>query len=180
MAGDVLWRHLTSEHPGALTSGHTGLPVMSEPDRVEDMWKVYHRWLHRDGYAHDTSGNRPARGTDNDNRTEEDMTGKRQKWVQQTGCICIDPPQHMEDCPGKRGVLVLGEHHGKSILETLWEEMDRLMEGLMTKQDAEDGGDKFRAEELAYCIAVFQNPYAPSVDEIRKQCMERWNGAQAA
>lgn len=64
---------------------------------------------------------------------------------------------------------------GKSILEMLWEEMDSLMERLMTGAEAEDGGDKFRAQGLAYAIAVMTNPYAPSVDSIREEAMERWD-----
>jgi hypothetical protein len=69
---------------------------------------------------------------------------------------------------------------GKSLIETLWEEMDRLMEGLMTEQDAEDGGDRYRAEQLCWVIAYFQNPYAPSMDAVRGQAMERWELAQEA
>lgn len=69
---------------------------------------------------------------------------------------------------------------GKSLIETLWDEMDRLMEGLMTDKDAEDGGDKYRAEQLCWVIAYFQNPYAPSMDAVREQAMERWELAQEA
>lgn len=71
-----------------------------------------------------------------------------------------------------------GEYAGPSLHELLWDEMDRLMEGLMTGQDAEDGGDKYRAQGVAYCLAVFTNPYAPSVDAIRATAMERWNNQQ--
>jgi hypothetical protein len=56
--------------------------------------------------------------------------------------------------------------------------MDRLMEGLMTKQDAEDGGDKFRAQELAWVLAIVTNAYDPSVDRIRAEAMERWKAQQ--
>lgn len=64
---------------------------------------------------------------------------------------------------------------GATLTEALWDEMDRLMEGLMTGTDAEDGGDKFRAAELAWVLALTTRPYQPSVDEIRRQAMERWN-----
>lgn len=67
---------------------------------------------------------------------------------------------------------------GPTLLEALWTEMDRLMEGLMTEADAEDGGDKYRAQELAWVLAVVTNAYNPSVDEIRAQAMRRWNEAQ--
>lgn len=68
---------------------------------------------------------------------------------------------------------------GPTLLEALWGEMDRLMEGLMTKSDAEDGGDKYRAQELAWVLAVVTDPYNPSVDSIRKSAMERWKAAEA-
>lgn len=68
---------------------------------------------------------------------------------------------------------------GPTLTEALWSEMDRLMEGLMTGADAEDGGDKFRAAELAWVLAITTNPYNPSVDAIRAETVERWNKAQA-
>lgn len=100
-------------------------------------------------------------------------------WVQQTPCVCLQPPKHQPDCTGRLGVLVLSDRHAPSLHEKLWEEMDRLMEGLMTESDAEDGGDRFRAQGVAYCLAVFENPYAPSVPEIRKKAMARWKEQQA-
>lgn len=67
---------------------------------------------------------------------------------------------------------------GPTLIEALWSEMDRLMEALMTGTDAEDGGDKYRAQELAWVIAIVTNAYAPSVDRVRKEAMERWNAQQ--
>jgi hypothetical protein len=67
---------------------------------------------------------------------------------------------------------------GPTLMEALWNEMDRLMEGLMTGADAEDGGDKHRAQELAWVLAVVTNPYDPSVDRIRAEAMDRWNALQ--
>lgn len=67
---------------------------------------------------------------------------------------------------------------GPTLIEALWSEMDRLMEGLMTGQDAEDGGDRFRAAELAWVLAIVTNAYDPSVDRIRAEAMERWNAQQ--
>lgn len=67
---------------------------------------------------------------------------------------------------------------GPTLLEALWAEMDRLMEALMTESDAEDGGDRFRAAELAWVLAIVSNPYNPSVDAIRAETMRRW-GSQA-
>lgn len=68
---------------------------------------------------------------------------------------------------------------GPTLLEALWSEMDRLMEGLMTQSDAEDGGDRYRAAELAWVLAIVTNPYSPSVDEIRAEAVARWNAAEA-
>jgi hypothetical protein len=68
---------------------------------------------------------------------------------------------------------------GPTLLEALWNEMDRLMEALMTGEVAEDGGDKFRAQQLAWVLAVVSNPYDPSVDRIRAEAMDRWNAQQA-
>jgi hypothetical protein len=63
---------------------------------------------------------------------------------------------------------------GPTLLEFLWEEMDRLMEGLMSKTDSEDGGDKFRAEELGFIIAVVTNVYSPDLPGIRKEALRRY------
>lgn len=67
---------------------------------------------------------------------------------------------------------------GPTLLEALWQEMDRLMEALMTGADAEDGMDKGRAQELAWVLAIVSNPYNPSVDAIRAEAVERWNASQ--
>lgn len=67
---------------------------------------------------------------------------------------------------------------GGTLIENLWAEMDAIMERLMTGQEAEDGGDRFRAEELAWVLAIVTNAYDPSVDRIRKETMERWEISQ--
>lgn len=92
---------------------------------------------------------------------------------------------------------------GPTLLEALWHEMDRLMEDLMTGQEAEadvcnksgcfpiesstedgtcghpDNGNRYRAEELAWVLAIVTNAYEPSMDAIREEAMRRWNEAQA-
>jgi hypothetical protein len=68
---------------------------------------------------------------------------------------------------------------GPTLLEALWNEMDRLMEGLMTQADAEDGGDRYRAQELAWVIAIVTNAYNPSIDAVRAEAMRRWEAAEA-
>jgi hypothetical protein len=67
---------------------------------------------------------------------------------------------------------------GGTLIENLWAEMDSIMERLMTGQEAEDGGDRFRAEELAWVLAIVTNAYDPSIDRIRKETMDRWNALQ--
>jgi hypothetical protein len=92
---------------------------------------------------------------------------------------------------------------GPTLLEALWTEMDRLMEALMTGETADDNckikgyhgvpapyddhqadcehwdnGDRYRAEELAWVIAIVTNPYDPSVDRVRAEAMDRWNRSE--
>lgn len=69
---------------------------------------------------------------------------------------------------------------GGTLIENLWAEMDAIMERLMTGQQAEDGGDRFRAEELAWVLAIVTNAYDPDINRIRRETMERWNAAQEA
>jgi hypothetical protein len=69
---------------------------------------------------------------------------------------------------------------GPTLLEALWNEMDRLMEALMTGADAEDGGDRYRAQELAWVIAIVTNAYSPSVDQVRAEAMRRWEEQREA
>jgi hypothetical protein len=92
---------------------------------------------------------------------------------------------------------------GPTLIEALWAEMDAIMERLMTGQAADDecgqlgyhgvplpydncndpcqhddNGDKYRAQELAWVLAIVTNAYDPSVDRIRKEAMERWKAAE--
>lgn len=93
---------------------------------------------------------------------------------------------------------------GPTLLEALWNEMDRLMEALMTGEEADDScrkrgcfpigpdaegepetecghpdnGNRYRAEELAWVLAIVSNAYDPSVDRIREEALSRWNASQ--
>lgn len=89
---------------------------------------------------------------------------------------------------------------GPTLLEALWNEMDRLMESLMTgienaedvcgkvrcgdrsigedRCDHPDNGDKYRAQELAWVLAIVTNAYDPDVNKIRAEAVNRWNAAQ--
>jgi len=69
---------------------------------------------------------------------------------------------------------------GKSLLAMMWEELDSIMDRLMHPgSEAEDGRDPGRAEGVAYCIAVVQSPYAPNINDIRAQAVERWEERNA-
>lgn len=68
---------------------------------------------------------------------------------------------------------------GKSLHEILWDELMTIMDRLMTGCEAEDGRDPGRAEGVAYCIAIFQNPYAPNIEGVRAEAMERWDQQEA-
>jgi hypothetical protein len=67
---------------------------------------------------------------------------------------------------------------GPTLIENLWAEMDAIMERLMTGQQAEDGGDRFRAEELAWVLAIVTNAYDPDINRIRRETMARWEAAE--
>lgn len=66
---------------------------------------------------------------------------------------------------------------GKTMLELFWEELMTVYERLMTGQEAEE--DVGIAQGIAYCIAVAQNPYLPSIDAVREQAAERWAAQEA-
>lgn len=66
---------------------------------------------------------------------------------------------------------------GKSILEMMWGELDAIVERLMGGGAAED--DKGRAQGVAMCIALVENPYLPDVERIREQAMDRWEAQNA-
>lgn len=69
---------------------------------------------------------------------------------------------------------------GKSLYELLWDEMDVVTDRLMAdvERDVEsDPDDVGGARMLAWCIAVFQNPYLPNVDSVKETAMQRWEEA---
>lgn len=69
---------------------------------------------------------------------------------------------------------------GKSLYELLWDEMDVVTDRLMSDVEADqesDPDDVGGARMLAWCIAVFQNPYLPNVDSVREMAMARWEEA---
>lgn len=63
---------------------------------------------------------------------------------------------------------------GPTILATMWEEMDAICDRIFSGQEAEDGGDRFRASQMAWVIAYFTNPYGPNVKAIKLEAKRRW------
>jgi len=72
---------------------------------------------------------------------------------------------------------------GKSIRETVEEQLDTVVERLLAegKPDSDASPDEYiaygeergQAQGLAYALAVFINPYKPSVPEAKKAALER-------
>lgn len=179
--------HLELGHPESTISlwAETGAFSLREFARSGHLerrqWDVYHEYLHRSevSHTHGPSGSGFSRGTDNGTSREEGTM--RTRWVQTTGCTCLDPPKHMADCPGRSGTIILNgsvEGKGLSIIHQLWSELDRLMAALKEGTDADDGGDRFRAQGLAFALAVFINPASPDVQEIRRTAVERWEASR--
>lgn len=95
---------------------------------------------------------------------------------------------------------------GKSIIEQLWDELDRIMDILMEEGEPEEpfngfpgasgemvqyaDFDKFveahltwgetrgQAQGVAYAIAMMTNPYKVDVPAIKEQALERWEARQ--
>lgn len=140
-------------------------------------WEHYHDyWLHRDNpykadHEHDRyiwsgweSGNMVDRG-----------------WTQSTRCVCLQPPRHQPDCPGRMGVLVLGDRHGPSAREVIWERLDSLMDSMMSLPKAERQSLIYSQEVMkayAFSLAAMMNPSTPDVDAIRKEAVRRWKERQ--
>jgi hypothetical protein len=147
-------------------------------------WRTYHETLHRiwpGKYNHDHNEETELMAAPPDEKIYVVTTGDPED-------ICYAAMRRPEKL--LLGQRVVDEVHlerhslrpiygGPTLLEALWAEMDTLMERLMTGQTAEDGGDKFRAQELAWVLAIVTNPYEPSVDAIRAETMRRWEAAEA-
>lgn len=64
---------------------------------------------------------------------------------------------------------------GRSIVEMMEDELDSIVERLMTPgAAAEDGRDPGRAEGVAFCIAIIRQPYNPDIEAVRNDAMLRW------
>ena len=76
-----------------------------------------------------------------------------------------------------------GQYAGRSIIEIMWEELDGIMDQIMDlreldKQDLDPQWAKGRANGVAWCISVLQNPYVANVAQVRQIAKERWQQRQ--
>lgn len=76
---------------------------------------------------------------------------------------------------------------GRSLIEELWEELDRVVDSLMVHDLHGSDWSKVdharvqgRAEGIAYSIAVLtQSPRTPDINVVREEAMERWEERQS-
>lgn len=198
MNDEEFMQHMETEH-----SGDMRMSFLREPDQSVrrlnngSTWRTYHETLHRLDPAKYDHGHleEPVKTTDDVEFIEREeriwvVVPKNGEEAPVVAYLSEEParryyqehnPSYHSAEPAKLYRPTLAPiYGGETLKEALWSEMDRLMEALMTGTTAEDGGDKFRAQELAWVIAITSNPYAPSVDQVRAEAMERWNTAQAA
>ena len=80
---------------------------------------------------------------------------------------------------GKEPKLAGGSCAGKSLLQLMWEELDTVIDRLMSGDGAaEDGKDPGRAEGIAICLSILSQPYYPTIDSIREEAMARYEQRQ--
>lgn len=137
-------------------------------------WSAYHDWLHRQGSDH----YHPERVEEVDQKiwVVEDGGSPQfaSKSKEQAEALV---PSFDLTMPSIKEITLVSDlippiYGGPTLLEALWAQMDVLMERLMTKQDVE--GDKYRAEQLGWVLAIVTNGYRPSMDNIRKEALARW------
>ena len=78
---------------------------------------------------------------------------------------------------GKRTseAIVSGDScRGRSIVEMMCDELDTIVDRLLNGGEAADGRDPGRAEGVAFCIAIIQQPYNPNIDAVREDAMLRY------
>jgi len=199
MDDEDLMSHLEEFHPGDLK-----MKFLVEPGRAERRlrnpreWRTYHRTLHRihpKSYFHSHEEDELEAKPLNFHEKQEEVWVVEQFnparggdtvvgiAVSEEGGSQLPGLDHSKPFSKTKSILyrpaLAPIYGGPTLLEALWSEMDRLMEGLMTQTDAEDGGDRYRAAELAWVLAIVTNAYAPSVDAIRAEAVARWNAVQS-
>lgn len=78
----------------------------------------------------------------------------------------------VKEAKGKRR-----KHAGRSILELFWEQLDMIVERMMSEAEAADGLDAGRAQGITVCIAIILNPYEPNMPAVKEEAMRRWEEA---
>lgn len=169
---EELIRHLEDKHPEDLamvfTEGHRRFSSRRT-------WDVYHdHWLHRakPGGADHEHGQYLWTGWERD--TMRTLPG----WKQMSRCTCLQPPTHQDDCPGRKGVVVLSEENtGPSAREKMWQRLDAITDGLKATNEIDlkyAAVPKAEAAAIAWCLALLDNPSEPDTSAIRKESMKRW------
>ena len=170
---DELIKHLEEQHPEDLamvfTEGHRRFASRRT-------WDVYHDyWLHRakpDSPDHAHAGylwKGWERGT------VRVLPG----WKQMSRCTCLQPPTHQADCPGKQGVVTLGEDNGgPNAREKMWAALDQRTDGLKALAFEDMVSARVEASTLSWCLAILDSPSDPDQNAIRKEAMRRWKERQ--
>lgn len=60
------------------------------------------------------------------------------------------------------------------LIQRYWEELDDLMDNILSKSESADGLDKGRAENACYFIAILQNPVNPNIIGVRDEAVRRY------
>lgn len=86
--------------------------------------------------------------------------------------------------------MTTSPYAGRSILEIITEELDVVIDRLMTdgepfsdgNPDVEEwkewGEQRGQAQGLAFAIAVLENPYEMNVEKVKAEAMKRWEAAE--
>lgn len=171
MSEEELIKHLEEKH------GNGGVSLLFKRRRrlaEPKTWETYHdHWLHRDNPLaadHEHEGYQWTGWEGND------MVDRG--WQQHTRCVCLQPPRHQPDCPGKMGVVILGDRHGPSAREKIWEALDTLMDGLKALSLEDMSGGRHMAAAYAFALACMMDPATPDPDAIRKEAVRRWKERQ--
>lgn len=168
---EELIRHLEERHPAGLALKFSAAHRELASRRT---WHVYHDfWLHKaspGGADHKHEG---YLWTGWEREAVKGIPG----WKQMIRCTCLHPPTHQADCPGKQGVVVIGEDNvGPSARQKLWAELDKLTSWLMSKKGTRTftGTQQAEAGAFALALALLDNPSDPDIDAVRKEAMKRW------
>ena len=65
-------------------------------------------------------------------------------------------------------------------LDILHNELHTIIERVLTESEAADGHDNARAESVAYCIAVMENPDNPDAPGVAKAAVRRVRAEMAS